>query len=119
MNSLAGTAQSPAVVESSMAARFGWEAHLPERPEEAGLELVGARPCLYGEGTMAHIMYRHAGNTVSVFMLPRKQRPEEQLGVLGHQAAIWSNGDRTYVVIARKSREELDRIASFIQQRLR
>ena len=24
---------------------------LPEQPEQAGLELVGARPCLYGEGT--------------------------------------------------------------------
>ena len=27
----------------------------------AGLELVGARPCLYGEGKVAHIMYRHNG----------------------------------------------------------
>ena len=29
----------------------------------AGLELVGSRPCLYGEGKIAHIMYRHNGQS--------------------------------------------------------
>jgi anti-sigma factor RsiW len=119
MNSVAGTAQSPAFVERSMASRFGWQADLPDHPEDAGLELIGARPCLYGEGTVGHIMYRHQGSTVSVFMLPRSHRPEQHLGVLGHQAAIWSSGDRTFVVIARKSREELERIAAFIHDTLR
>jgi anti-sigma factor RsiW len=119
MNSVAGTPQSASIVESSMASRFGWHAELPEHPEEAGLELVGARPCLYGEGTMAHIMYKHRGSTVSVFMLPRSHRREEHLGLLGHQAAIWTAGDRTFVVIARKSQEELERIAGFIHDRLR
>jgi anti-sigma factor (TIGR02949 family) len=119
MNSVAGTAQSSAFVESSMSARFDWDADLPDHPEEAGLELIGARPCLYGEGAVGHIMYRHQGSTVSVFMLPRGRRADEHLGVLGHQAAIWSTGDRTFVVIARKSREELERIAAFIHDRLR
>lgn len=119
VNGLLGTAQSATAVESSLAARFGWQAHLPERPEEAGLELVGARPCLYGEGPVAHIMYRHEGNTVSVFMLPRSARGEEQLGVLGHQASVWSDGDRTFVVIARKTAPDTHRIARFIRERLR
>jgi anti-sigma factor (TIGR02949 family) len=119
VNSVAGTAQSAAVVKGSMSSRFGWHAELPEHPEEAGLELIGARPCLYGEGSVAHIMYKHEGSTVSVFMLPRSHRAEEHLGLLGHHAAIWSTGDRTFVVIARKSREELERIATFIHDRLR
>ena len=119
INSIAGTDQPSAVVESSMSSRFGWQAKLPEHPESAGLELVGARPCLYGEGAVAHIMYRHQGTTVSVFMLPRSHRPDEHLGLLGHQAAVWSTGGRTFVVIARKSREELEQIASFIHDRLR
>lgn len=119
MNSISGTEQPTAVVESSMSSRFGWQAKLPEHPETAGLELIGARPCLYGEGAVAHIMYRHQGTTVSVFMLPRSHRPEEHLGLLGHQAAVWTIGDRTFVVIARKSREELEGIASFIHERLR
>jgi anti-sigma factor RsiW len=119
LNAIAGTSHSAAYVESSMASGFNWHAHLPERPDEAGLELVGARPCLYGEGKIAHIMYRHEGSTISLFMLPNQHRPEEHLGVLGHQAAIWSTGDRTFVVVARKSRQELERIAAFIHDRLR
>jgi anti-sigma factor RsiW len=119
VNAVLGTAHSPGAVESALASGFGWQAHLPERPEDAGLELVGARPCVYGEGKVAHIMYRHNGRPVSVFMLPRTQRPEELLGVLGHEAAIWSQGDRTFVVIARKSRAELERIASYIHAGLR
>ena len=119
MNSISGIEQPSAAVESSLSSRFGWQAKLPEHPEAAGLELVGARPCLYGEGSVAHIMYRHQGTTVSVFMLPRSHRPEQHLGLLGHQAAVWSIGDRTFVVIARKSREELEQIASFIHDRLR
>jgi anti-sigma factor RsiW len=119
MNSVLGTAQAPSVVESSMAASFGWDAHLPEEPHRAGLELVGGRPCLYGEGRVAHIMYRHNGKPVSVFMLPKKRRPEELRRVMGHEAAIWSEGDRTFVLIAREPRSEVERIAEFVHASLR
>ena len=68
-----------------MSSRFGWQAELPEHPEDAGLELVGARPCLYGEGPSRTSCTSHQGSTVSVFMLPRSHRPEEHLGLLGHQ----------------------------------
>src|SRR5262249_32798369 len=67
INNVVGPRHEPAVVESSMASRFAWQMHLPEHPEQAGLELVGARPCLYAEGLAAHIMYRHNGEPVSVF----------------------------------------------------
>lgn len=118
MNALLGTHHAPAVVESSLAAGFGWPAHLPERPDQADLELVGARPCLYAEGRVAHIMYRYQGRPVSVFMLPKKSRPEEFVDVIGHEAAIWSEGDRTFVLIARESRADVERIASFVHRTL-
>jgi len=119
VNGVLRTAQSQAAVESSLAAGFGWDAHLPERPEEAGLELVGARPCLYGEGRVAHIMYRHNGDPVSVFMLPDTHRPDELVGVWGHEAAIRSRGERTFVIVARKPRAEVEQIASFVHATLR
>ena len=78
--------------------------HLPDDPARAGLELVGSRPCLYGEGEIAHIMYRHEGRPVSLFMLPRTARTEELVEVLGHEAAIWCVGDRTFVLVAREPR---------------
>jgi anti-sigma factor RsiW len=115
MNRALGTHDLPAAVESSMASVFNWQMHLPENPSSAGLELVGARPCLYGAGKVAHIMYRHQGHPVSLFMLPHVERTEQLVEVLGHQAAIWCVGNRTFVLVARESRPEIERMASFVQ----
>jgi hypothetical protein len=114
-----GAHQGPQTVESSMASSFGWQMRLPEHADRAGLELVGARRCVYGQGVVAHIMYRHNGNPVSIFMLPKRARPEELIEVMGHQAAIWSVGDRTFVLIAREPRAEVERMTSFVHTALR
>jgi anti-sigma factor RsiW len=119
MNRALGTHQSAAFVESSMASGFDWRMHLPDDPARAGLELVGARPCVYGEGKIAHIMYRHEGRPVSLFMLPRAARTEELVEVLGHEAKIWCVGNRTFVLLAREPRAEVERMASFVQASLR
>jgi anti-sigma factor RsiW len=115
INNAFRTNQLPAAVESSMAAGFNWSMHLPENPARAGLELVGSRPCLYGEGKVAHIMYRHAGHPVSLFMLPKTSRATELVRVLGHEAAIWCVGNRTFVLVAEEPRPEVERMASFVQ----
>jgi hypothetical protein len=119
MNGLLHTHDEAAVVERSMLAGFGWRMRLPEGESTAGLELVGSRPCLYGEGKIAHIMYRHNGQPVSLFMLPRSNRAEEVVQVLGHTAAIWCAGGRTFVLVAREPGEEVERMASFVQASLR
>jgi anti-sigma factor RsiW len=118
MNSALGTRQMPAAVESSMASAFNWRMHLPEDPARAGLELVGSRPCLYAEGKIAHIMYRHQGHPVSLFMLPNSARAQQLVKVLGHEAAIWCIGSRTFVLIAREPRDDVERMASFVQASL-
>jgi len=115
MNKALGMRQMPAAVESSMASGFDWPMHLPENPARAGLELVGARPCLYGEGKVAHIMYRHEGHPVSLFMLPKTSRAQQLVRVLGHEAAIWCVGNRTFVLVAREPRPAVERMASFVQ----
>jgi anti-sigma factor RsiW len=115
MNRVLGTHQPPSLVESAMIARFDWPVHLPGDPARAGLELVGARPCLYGEGKIAHIMYLHDGHPVSLFMLPNASRSRELVRVLGHEAAIWCVGNRTFVLLAREPRPEVERMAAFLQ----
>jgi anti-sigma factor RsiW len=115
MNSALGTRQLPATVESSLASGFDWRVQLPQDPARAGLELVGARPCLYAKGKVAHIMYRHEGRPVSLFMLPKMSRADRLVRVLGHEAAIWCVGDRTFVLVARESRPEVERMASFVR----
>jgi hypothetical protein len=67
----------------------------------------------------AHVMYLHNGIPVSLFMLPRGTRREEVLEVLGHQAAIWSVGDRTFVLVAREPRADVSQMTSFVQAQLR
>jgi len=115
LNRALGTHQAPAAVESSLASGFGWRAHLPDDPKSAGLELVGARPCLYGKGKIAHIMYQQNGNPVSLFMLPDTAHTEQLVEVLGHEAKIWCVGNRTFVLVARQTKPEVERLASFVQ----
>ena len=119
LNGVLHTHDDPAAVESSMLSLFGWRMRMPNEIARAGLELVGARPCLYGEGKVAHIMFRHNGRPVSVFMLPRERRTDQVLKVLGHEASIWNDGNRTFVMIARESRTELERLAAFVHASLR
>ncbi|MGB7220023.1 MAG: zf-HC2 domain-containing protein [Vicinamibacterales bacterium] len=115
VNDLLGTHETPTTVEREMMAGFGWHMQVPADLERAGLELVGARPCLYAEGKIAHIMYRYQGQPVSVFMLPRTVRHDDLVDVLGHEAAIWSVGDRTFVLVARESRVEVRRMTSLVR----
>ncbi len=98
-----------------MLSAFGWRLHLPEQFDTSGLELVGARRCLYGEGKVAHLMYRDKGRPVSIYMLPKSVRPEALVEMLGHEVAIWSSGDRTFVLITRGSRDEVAQMASFVK----
>jgi anti-sigma factor RsiW len=118
-SSLLGTHDEPAAVESSMMSAFGWRLHLPEQFDASGYQLVGSRRCLYAEGRVAHLMYRDdRGRPVSIFMLPKRTRPEELVEALGHEAAIWSSGDRTFVLVARGSRADVQRMASFVKAAL-
>jgi anti-sigma factor RsiW len=119
MNALLGTHQSDETVQSSMASGFGWSMRLPADARREGLELVGSRPCLYGEGKIAHIMYRQGDRPVSLFMLPNTSRTEELVEVLGHEAAIWCVGNRTFVLLARASKPEVERLAALVRTDLR
>jgi anti-sigma factor RsiW len=119
MNAALGTSATAPAVESAMLDGFGWRVHLPETPARAGLELVGSRPCMYAEGKIAHVMYKHNGQPVSLFMLPNASRSRDFVEVLGHEAAVWCVGNRTFVLIAREPRQEVERMASFVQASLR
>jgi anti-sigma factor RsiW len=119
LNSVLGTHHTAEDVEGEMRTRFGWDMHLPREASAAGLELVGSRPCIYGEGKIAHIMYRHNGEPLSLFMLPGSTRASQVVEALGHEAAIWCDRNRTYVLVSREPRPEVARMATFVQASLR
>jgi hypothetical protein len=64
-------------------------------------------------------MYRHQGHPVSLFMLPKTERTSALVEVLGHEAAIWCVGNRTFVLVAREPRRDVERMVSFVQASLR
>jgi anti-sigma factor RsiW len=123
LNAVIGTNADAAAIESSMSSTFGWNMHVPQSQDE-GLELVGERPCLYAKGKAAHFMYLHHGKPLSVFMLPQFTRPDhpesapEMVDVMGHEAAVWSQAGRTFVMIAREPQQEMSRVMSVIQSGL-
>jgi anti-sigma factor RsiW len=119
MNAVLGTQDSPEDVERAMMSGFGWAMQLPGAIEREGLALVGSRPCLYAEGKVAHIMYRHNGQPVSLFMLPRTEREDQIVKVLGHECAIWSMDNRTFVLVTRESRADVEHLAAFVQASVR
>jgi len=119
LNDVLHTHEQAAAVEGYMLSGFGWHMQLPSGAANESLELVGSRPCLYGEGKIAHIMYRHHGQPVSLFMLPRQSRTQDFVEVFGHKAAIWCDGKRTFVLLAREPREEVERMASAVQATMR
>ena len=102
-----------------LVSHFDWHVQLPQGAERIGLELVGARLCIYGRGRVAHIMYRHRGRPVSVFMLPHTMRATGLVDVLGHEAAIWTADNRTFVLIAQEPRTDVDEMAAFVRAGLR
>jgi anti-sigma factor RsiW len=118
MSSMFGVNDDPAAAEGTMVSNFGWHMPLPEAAQRAGMELLGARVCLYGRGLAAHIMYRHKGQPVSVFMIPKMTRSDAVVDVMGHEAAIWSSGGRTFVLIAREPEDEMSRMTAIVQAAL-
>jgi len=134
MNSLLGTTADRPTIEHAMATTFGWQMHVPDATQGPGLELVGARPCLYARGKVAHLMYRHNGHPVSVFMIPNIARSgasatpgtsgipgikDEVVDVMGHEATVWSSGGRTFVVVAREPEADVAQVVSFVQATLK
>ena len=55
---------------------------------------------------------------MSLFMLPNVGARRELVEVLGHEAAIWCVGNRTFVLVAREPQPEVERMASFVQASL-
>ena len=105
----------PATIAGRMKAAYGWTVAVPATSRALGLRLVGGRRCFSTDGRVAHILYRHAGCPLSLFIVPGTTRAAEHLTVIGHEAVVWSRRGMTYVVLARESRAEVARVASYIQ----
>lgn len=87
---------------------------VPSVSSESGSRLVGVRRCLYGHGHLAHLLYNVNGRIVSLFVMPRADHEASSeatlLGVFGHQARVWTDGDQTFALVSDADVDGLDRL---------
>jgi anti-sigma factor RsiW len=113
----AGPAPASAeAVERMLADRHGWDVHVPPSAPDRGVQLIGARRCLYADGRMPHVMYRVNGQDVSLYMLQGVRRDEADLVTLGHRSRIWSRGATTYVLVTPASAGDMTDATRYVMQ---
>ena len=85
-------------VEEMLTREYGWKIHVPASID--GLQLVGARRCLYADGLIPHVMYRAAnGQDLSLFVLNGVTRTPSDLVTFGHRSQIWTKNNTTFVLV--------------------
>ena len=111
-----GPVMNDGEAEATIKRDYGWTINVPASAEAEGMALLAVRRCLYGDGFAAHVLYRVNGEPVSLFIMPGLARPAAELGVLGHDEMVWTQGDHTYMLVARGGTQaQLARVASLIQ----
>jgi anti-sigma factor RsiW len=103
-------------VQHRLAEHYGFHAQVPPSSPDQRLRLIGARRCLTGEGTNAHILYRLDGRPVSLYLVPNEARADASLTVLGRNAVVWSRDNGTYVLVADSGTADLGRVASYMRR---
>jgi len=87
-------------LEAMLADEYGWDIHVPPSSPADGITLVGARRCLYADGSIPHVMYHVDGEEMSLFLLEGVTRQDADVTTLGHHSKIWSRGATTYVLVS-------------------
>ncbi len=103
-------------VEAMFSDHHGWDVHVPPSSPSEGIQLIGARRCLYADGRVPHVMYRVHGQDVSLYMLEGVTREQADLVAFGHRSHIWSRGATTYVFITPARSGDLTDAARYMMQ---
>jgi anti-sigma factor RsiW len=103
-----------ASVERMLAQQYGWQVHIPPSSAEAGVQLIGARRCLYADGLIPHVMYHANGEDVSLYVLDGVTRKSSDVVALGHRSRIWTRNEKTYVLVSSALGEGLPDVARYM-----
>lgn len=109
----------PAGLAAHWEAEHGWAVDVPAGAPEQHLELVGLRQCLFDGGTMAHVLYRHEGRSVSLFILPRTRPSVPILEIMGHETIVWQGQGRTYALVVDEPSADSRTLAAYLAARAR
>lgn len=86
--------------EAQMQDQFGWSVPIPTPAPRADVHLVAVRRCLYGEGVVAHVLYRVENQPVSLFVMPDRQAAAADVAAFGRHAEVLTRNGVTYVLVA-------------------
>lgn len=100
-------------LEAGLERDYGWRLAVPAGASRERLTLVGARRCFSTDGSIAHVLYRHAGRPVSLFVLPDRVHRAAAMSIAGHPARIWSQGGRTFVLVGSETDAGLQPVARY------
>ena len=99
----------------------GWTLQVPPSLASEQLELRGVRRCFTTDGRAAHLMYRWRGRPLSVFVLPqpvpRAGQAQTIVETFGHEAVMWSDRGRTYVVLAKGPSADMAPLVGYMRAR--
>jgi anti-sigma factor RsiW len=112
----------PGEAGRAWAASQGWPLQIPGSSPASELELLGVRRCFMSGGRVAHVLYKWRGEPLSVFVVPKMMRRgqvNEIVEKFGHEAVVWSAGERTYVVLARAGPSELEPVLGYVRANVR
>jgi anti-sigma factor RsiW len=99
--------------------RHGWNRRVPPSSAADGVTLVGVRRCMYGLGSIPHVIYRAGDQHLSLFVLNGVTRPRADVETLGYHSTIWSDGPSTYVLVSERADAGLSRGARYVMESLR
>lgn len=106
-----------ATIEERWPATAGWPIRVAASTDDPPVHLRGVRRCAVTDGRVAHLMYEWEGRPLSVYVLPSDAvRGTADVHRFGHDAAIWADNGRTYVVLARAQRRpEFERVVRYMK----
>jgi hypothetical protein len=88
------------VAETRMQEQFGWSVQIPTPAARPDVHLVSVRRCLYGEGMVAHVLYRVQDQPVSLFVMPDRDASQADISAFGRHTQVLTRGGVTYVLVA-------------------
>lgn len=113
---------APAEAGRLWASTQGWELTVPASSDPQQLQFICVRRCFVTEGRAAHLMYRWRGEPLSVYVLPsegHRSLTQDVVERFGHEAVLWTDRGRTYVVLARGRPDDLDSVVRYVRANVR
>lgn len=106
----------PREMERMFEDRYGWRVRVPPSSPAAGIQLIGAKRCVFDGKGVPHILYRVNGQEASLYVIDGEQRAPADIVAGGRRSRIWARNDTTFVLVSPVSAGPMTMAASYLMQ---